>query len=93
VEKTSREVKEAACIALKPDQLSSEEEANVMLLNYAAKEAASWLAFGCRIALRGNASAGAAVRSGQVSPTASSADVFDVAPRQTIPLADDGGRI
>ena len=49
VEKTSREVKEAACIALKPDQLTSEEEANVMLLNYAAKEAASWLAFGRRV--------------------------------------------
>lgn len=49
VEKTSREVKDAACIALKPDKLTSEEEANVMLLNYAAKEAASWLAFGCRV--------------------------------------------
>ena len=49
VERTSREVKEAACVALKPDQLSNEEEANVILLNYAAKEAASWLAFGCRV--------------------------------------------
>lgn len=49
MEKTSREVKDAACIALKPDKLTSEEEVNTQLLNYAAKEAASWLAFGCRV--------------------------------------------
>jgi hypothetical protein len=44
---TSEAVKEAACIALKPDVLTAEEETNVQLLNYAAREASSWLAFGC----------------------------------------------
>ena len=44
---TSRDVKEAACIALKPDVLTAEEEANPLVLNYAAREASSWLAFGC----------------------------------------------
>jgi hypothetical protein len=49
VRETSAEVKDAACIALKPDMLTDEEEANVGLLNYAAREAASWRAFGCQI--------------------------------------------
>jgi hypothetical protein len=44
---TSAEVKAAACIALKPDVLTEAEEADPLVLNYAAKEAASWLAFGC----------------------------------------------
>lgn len=42
-------MKAAACVALKPDVLTAEEEANVSLLNYAAKEAASWRAFGCEV--------------------------------------------
>ncbi len=49
VRETSAEVKDAACIALKPDMLTNEEEANVGLLNYAAREAASWRAFGCQL--------------------------------------------
>jgi hypothetical protein len=42
-------VKAAACVALKPDVLTAEEEANIGLLNYAAREAASWRAFGCEL--------------------------------------------
>lgn len=43
------EVKDAACTALKPDKLTAEQERNIELLNYSAKEAASWLAFGCKL--------------------------------------------
>jgi len=46
---TGSAVKEAACTALKPDMLTAEEEVDPLVLNYAAKEAASWLAFGCRV--------------------------------------------
>jgi len=42
-------VKAAACIALKPDVLTAAEETNIGLLNYAAREAASWRAFGCEL--------------------------------------------
>ena len=38
-----------ACAALKPDVLTEVEESNVGLLNYAAREAASWRAFGCKL--------------------------------------------
>ena len=47
VTETASDVKAAACIALKPDVLTAAEEANIGLLNYAAREAASWRAFGC----------------------------------------------
>jgi len=46
---TGSAVKEAACTALKPDMLTAEEEVDPLLLNYAAREASSWLAFGCRV--------------------------------------------
>jgi hypothetical protein len=46
---TSAAVKAAACTALKPDFLTAEEEANPLVLNYAAREAASWRAFGCQL--------------------------------------------
>lgn len=42
-------MKDAACVALKPDTLTAEEELDPILLNYAAREAASWLAFGCKV--------------------------------------------
>jgi hypothetical protein len=45
---TAAEVKAAACVALKPDVLTAEEEKDAVLLNYSAREAASWLAFGCK---------------------------------------------
>ena len=49
IRETASEVKAAACVALKPDVLTAEEEANIGLLNYAAREAASWRAFGCEL--------------------------------------------
>jgi hypothetical protein len=49
ITETASDVKAAACIALKPDMLTEAEEANVGLLNYAAREAASWKAFGCEL--------------------------------------------
>lgn len=49
IRETANEVKAAACVALKPDTLTEAEEANIGLLNYAAREAASWRAFGCEL--------------------------------------------
>lgn len=49
ITETASEIKAAACVALKPDVLTEAEEANIGLLNYAAKEAASWRAFGCEL--------------------------------------------
>lgn len=49
ITETASDVKAAACVALKPDVLTDEEEQNVGLLQYAAREAASWLAFGCKL--------------------------------------------
>jgi hypothetical protein len=49
VTETASDVKAAACVALKPDVLTAAEEANIGLLNYAAREAASWRAFGCEL--------------------------------------------
>lgn len=45
---TSAAVKAEACAALKPEQMTeAEANASPMLLNYGARAAARWLAFGC----------------------------------------------
>lgn len=45
---TSAAVKAEACAALKPEQMTeAEAAASPVTMNYAARAAARWLAFGC----------------------------------------------